>query len=104
MTPTVMVKRCHVIAREGKAKAFLSLELNGQLVIHGCRLIEGEKGLFLSMPQEKSQKDNKWYDQVQVTDRDLKGLMTAVAIAHYEKLHGRGMSFLSTTPTDKTPF
>ena len=102
--PIVTVKRCHVIQREGKAKAFLSLELSGKVVIHGCRLVEGLNGLFLSMPQEKSLKDNKWYDQVQILDRDLKGLMSAVAIEHYEKLRDGNVAASVSPSQSADPF
>jgi len=30
-------------------------------IVKGLRVVEGSKGLFLSMPQEKA-KDGKWYD------------------------------------------
>lgn len=100
--PTIAIKRCHVSQKEGSVKAFLSIDLNGKLVIHGCRLVDGSNGLFLSMPQEKSQKDGKWYDQVQITDADLKSLVQKTAIEHYERIVG-GVGAVDSSPED-APF
>lgn len=33
-------------------RAILSVEFDGELVVHGIKLIEGKKGMFLSMPSE----------------------------------------------------
>ena len=38
---------------EGKAKAMLSLNFDGLFVVRGARLIDGAKGMFLSMPSRK---------------------------------------------------
>mgnify|MGYP001593686919 CR=1 FL=1 len=87
--PTIAIKRCH-LTQKGNTKAFLSIDLNGKVVIHGCRLVEGSNGLFLSMPQTKSEKDVKWYDHVQITDQALKDLVQNTAIEHYERMVGVG--------------
>jgi len=44
--------RIRKVARPGNAslKAFCSVNFDDQFVIHGIRLIEGEKGFFLSFP------------------------------------------------------
>ena len=83
--PTIEIARFHVTNKPGSVKAFASVTINGKITIHGCRIVEGSRGLFLSMPQEQSKKDNKWYDQVQITDIDLKALVQSEVIKTYEE-------------------
>lgn len=44
----------------GKIKAFTDVSL-GEFIVKGLRVIEGKKGLFVALPQEKA-KDGKWYN------------------------------------------
>ncbi|MFH0754316.1 MAG: septation protein SpoVG family protein [Candidatus Omnitrophota bacterium] len=57
------VEKMYRLPEAGNLKAFADVAVNGVLVIRGVRLVEGKKGLFVSMPQEQG-KDNKWYDQI----------------------------------------
>ena len=53
-------------------------------LIKGVRIVEGNKGIFVSMPQERG-KDGKWYDQVQLLDDGFKRQMTETVLEEYEK-------------------
>jgi stage V sporulation protein G len=44
---------------QGSTKAFASVALDDMVAIRGIRVIEGEKGLFVSMPQSSREKDGK---------------------------------------------
>lgn len=39
---------------EGRVRARCSVVLDGQFVVHGVKLIEGENGLFVSMPARRT--------------------------------------------------
>lgn len=41
----------------GNVKAFTTVYLDDEYAIHGIKVVEGEKGLFISMPQRKSNGD-----------------------------------------------
>ena len=43
--------RVRRIEKEGKMKAIVSITLDNEFVIHDIKVIEGEKGLFIAMPQ-----------------------------------------------------
>jgi stage V sporulation protein G len=58
-----VVEKIYRLPDAGSLKAFADVCYDGVLVIRGCRVLEGKKGLFVSLPQEQG-KDNKWYDQV----------------------------------------
>ena len=57
-TRSVEVIRLYRFDGESKIKAFADIAI-GEFVVKGLRLVQGEKGLFLAMPQEKA-KDGKW--------------------------------------------
>ena len=42
-----------------KTKAFASVNIGDAFAVHGIKIIEGEKGLFVSMPQRKDVEDYK---------------------------------------------
>ncbi|MCI1305666.1 MAG: septation regulator SpoVG [Lachnospiraceae bacterium] len=39
---------------DGKMKAFVSITIDDQFVVHDIKVIEGEKGLFIAMPSRKT--------------------------------------------------
>ena len=45
--------RVRKIEKEGKMKAIVSITLDNEFVIHDIKVIEGEKGLFIAMPNKK---------------------------------------------------
>lgn len=60
---TVTVKRMNKYDGEGTAKAFCDVSLAETFLIKGIKVVEGKKGLFVSMPREQG-KDGNWYDTV----------------------------------------
>ena len=46
--------RVRKVDTEGKMKAVASITIDDEFVIHDIKIIDGEKGLFISMPSKKS--------------------------------------------------
>ena len=68
----------------GKTKAYFDVEIGG-VTIKGCRLVEGENGLFASMPSIKKEKDGEVNYQTMVFLSDeLKVSVLNSAKARYE--------------------
>lgn len=44
---------------DSKIKAFASVNIGGAFAIHGIRVIDSQKGLFVQMPQSSYQKNGK---------------------------------------------
>ena len=42
--------RVRKVAKEGKLKAVVSITMDDEFVVHDIKVIEGEKGLFIAMP------------------------------------------------------
>lgn len=59
-TPKINARIDSLVDYEGSnTKAFASVNIGDAFAIHGIKIIEGEKGLFVSMPQRKDGEDYK---------------------------------------------
>ncbi len=79
----LQVNRIHRFEGAGPLKAFVDVSIEGKFLIKGIRVVEGNKGIFVSMPQERG-KDGKWYEQVQFLDDGFKRQMTETVLEAYE--------------------
>ncbi len=76
------VARIHKLDGSGATKAFCDLSILNSFVIKGLRVVEGEKGLFVSMPQEAG-KDGKWYNTVIPLNREVKDEIERLVLEAY---------------------
>lgn len=58
-TSKVEARIDRILTGEGKTKAFASATIGGAFAIHGIRVIDSEKGIFISMPQESYTKNGE---------------------------------------------
>ena len=65
------IERIHKLPDNGAMKAFVDLSINDVLVLKGLRVLQGQKGLFVSMPQEQG-KDKRWYDSIRCLDPQVR--------------------------------
>ena len=78
------VERIHKLSDNGPMKAFVDLSINGVLVIKGLRVVQGQKGLFVSMPQEQG-KDKRWYDSIRCLSPEIRDLINEKVLAAYRE-------------------
>ena len=57
----IQVQRMYRFETDRPLKAFADIVVNDALLIKGIRVMDGKKGLFVSMPRDQA-KDKKWYD------------------------------------------
>ena len=69
---------------EGRVRANLSLTIEGAFVIRGCRLVEGNNGLFVSMPNRKTP-EGEWYDICFPINSETRLRILDTVTAAYEK-------------------
>ena len=81
-TRSVEVIRLYRFDGESKIKAFADIAI-GEFVVKGLRLVQGEKGLFLAMPQEKA-KDGKWYNTFFPATKEARQLLCETVLDAYE--------------------
>jgi len=75
--------RLHRFESQSKTKAFADISI-GDFIIKGLRVVEGSKGLFLSMPQEKS-KDGKWYDTFLPLTKEARQNLSDLVLTAYQE-------------------
>jgi len=83
MIEELKVVRLHRFEGGSKLKAFVDVSI-GNFVVKGLRVVQGEKGLFLSMPQEKA-KDGKYYNSFYPRTKEAKADLTQIVLAAYEE-------------------
>lgn len=78
----VTVKRLHRLENSKATKAFVDIVINDCLLIKGLRVVDGSKGLFVSMPREKS-KDERWFDSVRPLSREARETIESEVLMVY---------------------
>jgi stage V sporulation protein G len=78
------VKRMVRFDGEGSLKAFCDLAVGEMLLVKGLRVIEGKKGLFVSMPRQQG-KDAKWYESVVALTKEAKDEVSRVVLEAYQE-------------------
>lgn len=68
----------------GKLKAYVDITLDGCLVIHGLKLMEGENGIFVAMPSRKMF-NNEYKDIVHPISSELRKHITDKVKEKYEE-------------------
>jgi len=79
----IAVKRITRFDGQGKAKAFCDVVLGEAFLIKGIKVLEGKKGLFVSMPRQQG-KDGNWYDTVLPLTREARQQICEVVLMAYQ--------------------
>ena len=87
MADTKLEVRVYPIAEpKGETKAFANVTFDDLVVIRGIRIADGEKGLFVSMPQSLDKKTNKSYDTAFPIDGDLRKKLNVDVLGEYNRV------------------
>ncbi|MCX5668958.1 MAG: SpoVG family protein [Candidatus Omnitrophica bacterium] len=78
----ISVSRIYKLDTDSKLKAFADVTFSG-VVIKGFSVVDGSKGLFVSMPRHQG-KDGKWRDTVTPTSKELKQQLAEVVLEAYK--------------------
>ena len=76
--------RVRKIEKEGKMKAFVSITIDNEFVVHDIKVIEGEKGLFIAMPSKKAT-DGEYRDIAHPINSGTRDSIQRVILEQYEK-------------------
>ena len=68
-------------------KAMVILVVEDCLVINSIKIVEGKKGLFVSMPQYRD-KNGDYKDIVYPISKEKRNSLTALILVEYEKVAG----------------
>ncbi|MCK5083126.1 MAG: SpoVG family protein [Candidatus Omnitrophica bacterium] len=80
----IQVQRMYRFETDRPLKAFVDIVINDALLIKGVRVMDGKKGLFVSMPREQS-KDKKWYDTIRCLTEEIRDQITETVLSAYNE-------------------
>ena len=81
MDSVISVSRVSKLDTDSKLKAFVDVSISG-VVVKGFSVVNGSKGLFVSMPRHQG-KDGKWYNTVYPATKELKQELSEVVLEAY---------------------
>jgi len=70
---------------EAKLKAYADITLDGSFVIHGLKVIDGQKGMFVAMPSRKMP-NGEFKDVAHPITSDLRKALTEIVIEKYNEV------------------
>jgi stage V sporulation protein G len=72
------------ISDDRKIKAYASITLDDLLVIHGIKILDGRKGVFIAMPSKRS--GEKFKDIVHPLNTDFRNQIQEKILSKYTKM------------------
>ena len=76
--------RVRKVDKEGKMKAFVSVTIDDEFVVHDIKVIEGENGLFIAMPSRRSA-DGQYRDIAHPINSVTRASMQELILERYER-------------------
>ena len=77
--------RVRIISSNGKLKAVASITLDGEVVVHDIKIIEGEKGLFIAMPSRKAA-DGEYRDIAHPISSETRTRLQELILEKYKEI------------------
>lgn len=69
-----------------KAVALASVTFDGSFAVNKIEIVDGQNGLFVSMPQRLDKKSNVWRDICNPTTKELRDKITSAVVDEYKKI------------------
>jgi stage V sporulation protein G len=82
MCNKIEVVRLNRLEGDGTLKAFCDISLFDAFLVKGVKVVNGKKGLFVSMPQTQG-KDGKWYDNFRPLNGEVRQAIQASVLEAY---------------------
>lgn len=79
----IQVSRIYKLDGDSKTKAFVDVSFGG-VVVKGLRIVDGNNGLFVSMPRHQG-KDGKWYNTVYPSTKEIHQQLSDLVLAAYNE-------------------
>ena len=86
---TKITARVTPIENGSNLKGSASITIGDQLSVHGIKVVQGEKGLFVSMPGEMG-KNGKFYDTVLPKSKEAHALLESAVMSAYKDALAHG--------------
>ena len=73
------------IYEKDSLKGFASINLDDKFIVKDLRIVEGDKGMFVAYPSQKSEKDNKYYERCYPMTKEVRDKIQEIVLEEYEK-------------------
>ena len=83
MSTDIAVRRMTKLAGEGAIKAFCDVEIGSVFLVKSFKVVDGKKGLFVSMPREQG-KNGQWYDSVIPLTKEARDKLANIVLEAYQ--------------------
>ena len=86
-TPDISV-RVDRLNDVGKIRAFVSANIGGAFAIHGIKVVDSDKGMFVAMPQSKfktADGETKYLDEFHAVTADARNKLNEAVLTAYEQ-------------------
>jgi stage V sporulation protein G len=80
----IEVDRLYRFDNGGQLKAFADIVVGGLFAVKGLKVVDGKKGVFVSMPAEIG-KDGKWYETFRPMTDAAKAELNRVVLEAYNQ-------------------
>lgn len=80
----IEVDRLYRFDNGGQLKAFADIVVGGLFTVKGFKVVDGKKGLFVSLPSEIG-KDGKWYETFRPMTNEAKAELNKVILEAYNQ-------------------
>ena len=81
---TIKVERVYIMQGDTPLKAFADISINEAILVKGIKVVDGKKGMFVSMPSDKG-KDDKWYENVRCLDKEVREIISEEVMEAYKR-------------------
>jgi stage V sporulation protein G len=78
----------HAVGEGGSTKAIGSVTIANAFVVHGVRVVESEKGLFVAMPQRKD--GDRYRDVAHPVTAEMRAMVGSAVLEEYQRMRDRG--------------
>ncbi len=76
--------RIYRVLGSDRLKAYANVTLGGEFAIHGIKIMEGENGLWVGMPRQKSQADETWRDIFHPITKESREKLINIVLEAYQ--------------------
>ncbi len=77
--------RIRKVNADGKLKAYVTVTFDESFVVHNVKVIEGENGIFISMPSRRT-KNGEYKDVAHPINTEFRGVLQDRILDEYNKI------------------
>lgn len=98
----IKVLRIKKFENSGNFKAFADVLFAGHIIVTGCKVFDGAKGLFAALPSQKKPNTEEYFPIVRIKDEGIRNAFNDAVLKAYN--NGVVQDTSAPATTDEVPF